>query len=215
MDRRERWEDLNQALIVAMQGWQSGLWTALPGIVQSFDSVAMTVTVKAAIQIRIRDTEGTYSWETIKPIQDVPVCFPNGGGYTLTFPVKNGDEALLVFASRCIDNWWQTGAVGPQGELRMHDLSDGFAIIGPRSQARLVPNISTTGVRLQKDDGTLYIDMTLDSIILHAPTKVTISSPTVEFTGNVTVDGTLTGQGTNVHTHIHPDPQGGNTGAPN
>ena len=64
----------------------------------------------------------------------MPVVFPGGGGFALTFPVAAGDECLVVFASRCIDAWWQSGGVGEPMEPRMHDLSDGFALIGVRSQ---------------------------------------------------------------------------------
>ena len=82
------------------------------------------------------------------------MVFPGGGGWSITFPVSKGDEALVVFASRCIDDWWQSGGVGIQPDLRMHDLSDGFAIIGPRSQPRkLNPAISTIAVDSRKHFG--------------------------------------------------------------
>jgi hypothetical protein len=84
---------------------------------------------------------------------DVPVIFPRGGGCTLTFPVKAGDECLLIFADRCIDFWWQNGGVQKPVDLRMHDLSDAFAIVGPQSQAHKISGISTSAAQLRTDDG--------------------------------------------------------------
>ncbi|WP_457849452.1 hypothetical protein, partial [Staphylococcus aureus] len=43
--------------------------------------------------------------------------------------------------------------------MRMHDLSDGFAILGFRSQPRALSNISTTSAQLRSDDGATFIDL--------------------------------------------------------
>ncbi len=43
MDFRERFEDAQEAVRTAIHGVLSGLWTALPGIVQSFNVEAVTV----------------------------------------------------------------------------------------------------------------------------------------------------------------------------
>ena len=135
MDRRERLEGygLSEAVLAAMSSHQAGMWTALPGIVQSVNLTAMTVEVEPTVQALLTAADGTETWTNIPVLPDVPICFPGGGGFTLTFPVAVGDECLVVFSSRCIDAWWQSGGVQPQAELRMHDLSDAFAIIGPRS----------------------------------------------------------------------------------
>ena len=47
------------------------------------------------------------------------MVFPGGGGFALTFPVAAGDECLVVFASRCIDDY-ETGvrlAQEKQGQI--------------------------------------------------------------------------------------------------
>ncbi|WP_302441547.1 Gp138 family membrane-puncturing spike protein, partial [Bilophila wadsworthia] len=130
MDRRERWAEPVEALRAALDGRQAEMWTALPGIVQSFDPAAMTVSVQPAVAGRISDEAGKAASVDLPILPDVPVVFPGGGGFALTFPVAAGDECLVVFASRCIDAWWQSGGVGEPMEPRMHDLSDGFALVG-------------------------------------------------------------------------------------
>ncbi|MCL9653139.1 hypothetical protein L2088_00345 [Pseudomonas protegens] len=90
---------------------------------------------------------------------DCPVQFPAGGGCTLTFPVAKGDECLVVFSSRCIDAWWQSGGIQVQAELRMHDMSDGFALLGFRSLPRMIPGISTSAVQLRSDHSSAFIEV--------------------------------------------------------
>ncbi|MDI3653270.1 Gp138 family membrane-puncturing spike protein, partial [Pseudomonas aeruginosa] len=153
MNPLERMDDPIRWLAVAFNGLQSKLWTALPGIIQSFDAVAMTCTVQPAVQGLVRDEAGNQSPADLPLLLDCPVQFPAGGGCTLTFPVKPGDECLVVFASRCIDSWWQSGGIQAQAELRMHDLSDGFALLGFRSQPRVIGAVSTNSAQLRSDDG--------------------------------------------------------------
>jgi hypothetical protein len=124
----------------------------------------------------------------------------------MTFPVKDGDEGLVVFASRCIDKWWRDGGVQEQTEYRMHDLSDGFAIPGFRSQKRTLDNVSTTAVQLRSDDGKKYVELddkgkitlksedgqvvvTKDSVAISALSSVLLSGggPAVARVGDATI----------------------------
>lgn len=181
------------ALLAALRGWQSGMWTALPAIVQSFDATKKTCVVQIAVQMlqTLQTTSGTNAgidvskkWINVAPIHDVPVHFPSGGGYTLTFPVAAGDECLVVFSSRCIDSWWQNGGFSnPQSILRMHDLSDGFAFVGISSVPNVQSNISTASVQLRSNDGTTYVDLHNNNISLNATNA----------NSNVTVNATNTG----------------------
>lgn len=159
MDRRERFDDPVEAMRAAMDGRLSELWTAMPCIVESFDPSAETVSAQPAIRGRILQPDGSERPVTLPLLVDVPVIFPGAGGFTLTFPLHPGDECLVVFASRCIDSWWQSGGVGDPLETRQHDLSDGFALPGPRSKARALPGVSTEHVQLRSDDGATYIEI--------------------------------------------------------
>jgi hypothetical protein len=47
----------------------------------------------------------------------------------------------------------------------MHDLSDGMAIVGPRSQARVLPAVNTENVELRADSGQAYISIAPDNAI--------------------------------------------------
>lgn len=185
-------------MIAVLSGHQSGMWTALPAIVQSFDAAVGTITAQPAIQAKVTDRTGAAKWVNLPLLVDVPVCWQGGGGFTLTFPIAAGDECLIVFASRCIDAWWQSGGVQPQAELRMHDLSDGFAFVGTRSRARKLATIASAGVALRSDDNSAYIQLAAGRVDILAPGGVWMNGKRVD----------------NTHTHTGVTPGGGTTGAP-
>lgn len=179
MDRRERQNNPEEALRIALEGARAGIWTALPGIVQSFDPGAMTCSVQPAVSGQARSQNGDLSSVNLPVLLDCPVVFPTGGGCTLTFPIKQGDECLVVFASRCIDSWWQQGGVQGQAEVRMHDLSDGFVLAGPRSQPRVLsPSVNTSTAQMRSDDGQAFVEIDPASHLVRVRTtgKVTIDA---------------------------------------
>lgn len=159
MDRRERFDDPVESVRAAIEGALSETWSSMPGIVQSFDPKAMTVTVQPSIRGRIERPDGSIASVNLPLLVDVPVVYPGGGGFTLTFPIRLGDECLVLFADRCIDSWWQSGGIGEPLEARMHNLSDGFALVGPRSLARSLPSVSTQNTQLRTDDGATYLEI--------------------------------------------------------
>jgi len=124
--------------------------TCLPGIIKKFYPETQTATVQPAIQ-QIFVEQGAVS---LPLCVDVPVQFPSGGNFVLTFPVEPEDECLLVFSERAIDFWWDRGRVQLPSEYRLHDLSDAFAIVGVSSKPRKLPAFSTTGVELRTRDGS-------------------------------------------------------------
>ena len=157
---------------------QTMIWTALPAIVRSFNPKEMTCELEPAIQGKVRKEDGSVELVNLPILLDCPVVFPRGGSCSLTFPVKEGDECLAIFASRGIDLWWQSGGVQPPYELRMHDLSDGFALMGPYSQVQVIPNVSTNAVQLRSDDGQAFFELNPNT---H---NFTLTTP-ANFTANV------------------------------
>lgn len=197
MDRRERVDDPEVALREAFDGLRAGVWTALPGIIESFSSSASappTCSVQPAIKANVRNVDGSIASVALPLLVDCPVQFPSGGNCTLTFPVKQGDECLVVFASRCIDGWWQAGGVQEQAELRMHDLSDGFVLLGFRSTPRALAGVSTVATQLRADDGATFIEMNpaLQKVRIVAPGGFDVVAPLSTFSASVTITGLLT-----------------------
>lgn len=231
MDRRTRFYDPEETLRIALDNKQAQIWTAMPGIIQSFDPVAMTCVIQPAISGLLLQIDGTYKTVQMPLLLDCPVMFPSGGGATLTFPIKQNDECLIIFASRCIDAWWQLGGIQGQAEYRMHDISDGFAFVGVRSQPRAF-GVDTANAQLRSDDGQAVIELnpithainaeTTSTITATAGSSATITAPSIVMNGNVQINGNLNitgttiGDGINLNTHVHTGVQAGgaNTGTP-
>jgi hypothetical protein len=165
MDRNQVLNDPETAQRYALQGLQAQMWTAMPAIVSSVNLEAMTCEVQPAIKGVATDENGVQSFVNMPPLLDCPIVFPSAGGFTITFPIAVDDEVLVVISSRCIDSWWQSGGVQIPMELRMHDLSDGFVIPGPKSQPNVISNVSATDVQIRNDDGDTYVSITGDGKI--------------------------------------------------
>ena len=207
--------DTSELSETLLKSHSAGLRVCMPGIIQSFDPDTVTCVVQPALKGAITDASGNVVSADYPLLTDVPVVFPRGGGVSLTFPVKAGDECLVIFADRCIDFWWQSGGIQEPVDLRQHDLSDAFAIVGPQSQANKISGISTNSVQIRTDDGGSFIELTQGGAI-------NINSSLVTINGNVQVNGEITSSGDQVaagisqtgHKHGGVQSGGSTTGVP-
>ena len=194
------------------------LHTSMPGIIQSFDPATQTASIQPTIKRVFITREGIT--EKLTPsnlplLINVPVQFPRGGGFSLTFPVKKGDECLIMFAERAIDTWHKFGGIREPNAKRFHSLSDATAIVGLSSLPNKIPSYSGTATQVKKDDGSAVISLNNDSSIditsdsdvtvdcvnlvatasgtaeITATSSCTITAPTITLAGNVIIGGTL------------------------
>jgi len=203
MDRRERFTDqlsyikalINQALI--------NTWVALPGILQSFNHSDGSAAVQIAIMSQYRDKNN--NWQNASPAPIIPkalVLFPGNNAFSFTFPLKSGDEGLLVFCDRCIDSWWQSSGVQAQLDIRNHDLTDGIFIPGLKSVPNVPTNINTTSAELRSNTGNTKITFDdTNGVVITTANQVKIN-------GNLQVTGSIiSGYGgtdqVGVQTHTH------------
>jgi hypothetical protein len=243
MDFRERVFDPEETLRMALEGMAGRMWGALPCQVVSFNSAKQTIEAQPAVNGRQRLINGNWVYIAMPKLVDVPVCWMGGGGATWTFPIQPGDECLVVFSSRCIDAWYAQGFLAPNTQdnngnpvnfgnnptdFRMHDLSDGFALVGVRSQPRKFSTFDNSTARLRTDDDSCYVefDPTNKKVNILANGGINMNGVTIDASGNLTSPATVTGQtqvvaktgGSAVHlsTHIHGGVQtgGSNTAAP-
>lgn len=191
--------------------------TSMPGIIETFNAATQIASVQPAIKriFKLNDGEQEILTPTALPILiNVPVQFPRGGGFSLTFPVKKGDECLLVFCERSIDNWHKFGGIKKPGAKRFHSLSDATAFVGLSSLVNKVPNYDPINTELKKDDGTVSISLNNNNsmsiyadsdVIITSGTTVDITAPLITITGNLEITGThVKHNGTRIddqHTH--------------
>ncbi len=103
----------------------ASLHVAMPGRVVAFDAESGTATIQPAV--RRRDLDGNVV--TAPVLKGVPVFLP-----AADFAPQAGDQCMVIFADCCIDGWLDTGQAVVPPAKRMHDLADGFAIVGFRTR---------------------------------------------------------------------------------
>ena len=215
-----------------------GLRVALPAVVKAFRTgppavVDVVVATKELFQLN-SGADSAVTLQTVSVnlplIQDVPVLVPSAGGWSLTFPIKAGDECLLVFSDTALDAWLQNGDIANEPiSCRRHDLSDAVAIFGLRSTPRGLGGYSMTSAQLRSDDASVVIDLAAAGITITAPAvtvncsgaanvnaasstvtttgKTTVSADEVDITGSsiikIAADGNTQIEGVNFLTHTH------------
>jgi len=151
----ERLNDGEEAIRRAIENKTDNLRVAMPGTIVDFDADVQTATVQPLLKERVGG-----QWLTLPLLLDVPCFFPRAGGYCLTFPVKAGDECIVLFNDMCIDSWWQSGGIQAQAEIRRHDLSDAMCLLGITSVPQAVTDYSTDSMMLRNEAKSAYVEIT-------------------------------------------------------
>jgi len=227
MDARERIADPEELIRSAVEEKLAGVWTSAPGRVVSYDAAKQRVSVQLTVKGFVKQEDGTQKAVDIPVLQDVPVQFPSGGGQTMTFPVKPGDEVLMHFTSRSPASWQQSGGDQVPTDSRMNNLSNGFAVLGFKSDPKALANVSTSATEVRSDDGNTKISLsgaggvgiTTDKTVgISAANGVTMTGGAgdITFTGTLKVIGEIDLNGIHLSSHKHTgvQPGGGTSTGP-
>lgn len=185
----------------------------LPATVIAYDRPSNRATVRPQIMLGTTDGE-----KVSRPqIASVPVLNIGAGGLVLSFPVKPGDLGWIKASDRDISLYLQGG---PEKEewpntKRMHNFSDGLFIPGGLATVTITGE-DADRVVLQTLDGTTRIALGDGIVKVTTAGTVEVDAPTVHMTGDLNVDGEVTGNGIPLSTHKHTGVQAGgaNTGGP-
>ena len=238
-DPRERFHNELETHYMAMDGVHSRIWTMLPGIIQAvtWNNGAPYAKVKLAVMGRTIDSGQKITFCNLPELPECPLWFPRGGGYSLTFPVSKGDECMVIFSARSIDEWFTQGKAAPAYDLRMTDLSDGIAVVGLMSQKRPLKNISTNSCQLRSDDGKNFVNLSDGNITIQAQNGITLQVGQAELqitskgininkqttiqanlnvSGGIVATDDVQGSGISLNSHVHGGVKSGgdSTGAP-
>ena len=183
-------KQLIDTIDIALKAFQANLHTATVARVERVRET--TIDVQPVIN---REVDG----KSIKlPLfVKVPPVFLQGGGSYTAHPIATGDYCLLIFTERCFDRWYSGQDERRPAEFRMHDYSDGFAIVGinPLASAITIPGVIT-------HIGNTYAEGDYEQIgdYTHQGNRTQTGNHTqtgdFHLTGNMTVDGNITCTGT-------------------
>jgi len=151
------------------------------GKIESYDIATQTVTVKFINKVLVETQSGKNVYRERPVLLEVPIIILSGGDSYLSFPISSGDDCLLFFNDRDVDNWYLEGNVTTPNTNRTHDLSDAFAIVGIRNSQNLFSDIESDKVKLQFNS-TNKIEIEDGEINITSPN--TIANGDFETTGN-------------------------------
>lgn len=137
------------------------------GTVQSFNALTQTATATLNYKktfFKADALTGQYSPHSLDyPILlDCPVIVLGGAAGALTFPITTGDECLVLFNDRDLDNWFAGSPGGPVATPRLHSFSDGIILVGLRSSPHVLLNYDA--VRTVLRNGTAQVGVGLDTV---------------------------------------------------
>lgn len=151
------------------------------GVIQSFNPTKQTVSVSIAYKktfFQLNAVTGAYDavLRDYPLLIDCPAIVLGGGNANLTFPINKGDECLILFNDRDIDNWFQSGQLGPVSTPRLHSLSDGFALVGINSLANSISGYDTTRAVLRNGNTGTTIVGVGESLVKIANATTTLNT---------------------------------------
>jgi hypothetical protein len=153
--------DTLEALRAIVHGELADMHTMMPGKIVSYNHDKQLADVKP-VHLRTYLNESDEEEQHELPvIPDVPVRFPRGGGFTITWPLKAGDPVWLEFAERSIDDYLETDGTQIHDDLdgRRHHLDDAVCYPGGGTAKNASPIASATDLVIGLEDGSgaLYV----------------------------------------------------------
>lgn len=166
------------------------------GRIESFDGAKKTAQIQLLFKRILPGRVVSYPL-----LVDCPVFTLQGGGGAIQLPIQKGDTALVLFADRDIDAWFQNGAEAAPATARVHDLSDGIALVGlnaensdlsayPANEARMSlagARFALKGGKANVQNATSSLYQVLNDLILGLQGALCASpgSPLVDTTGKI------------------------------
>ena len=99
--------------------------TACPAIVEKYDHNKQRLRVRLSINRGYQQ----YKFDDII-LEDVPAVFSRHGNAGLSYPIKKGDQVLLLFNDRDLAQWKKSGSGFCPTSNELHPLSGAVAIAG-------------------------------------------------------------------------------------
>ena len=99
------------------------------GTIESYN----TATNMAAISINFKRNMANGDVLDYPKLEDCPVFILSGGTSQISMPIGTGDQCLVLFNDRNIDDWYLSGEVKVPHDTRCHNIADGIALVGIRN----------------------------------------------------------------------------------
>lgn len=212
----------------------------LPGRIVTYYPNTQTADIQISAERVFSNIDGKEQVGIRQELKGVMVQTPYGGGWSITFPIGEGDSCIVMFSQIGFDHWMyedkDTGgsiANQPVPHLkRQFSEDDGVAMVGFNTLPRAIQgyhplhsqwrNEDVTQLISLNQDGSItvssQVDVTINApeITLNGGSVVNINTPTTNISGDLNVGGSLvtTNTGVTMNGHVHDGDSGGTTGVP-
>lgn len=141
----------------------------LPAKIKTYDKDTQYADVE--IQLFTAYIDGTLV--PLPVIPNVPVKWPraNGGAAFIHMPLVPGDDVILVFSQRSLDNWKTTGGMSDPNDPRKHHITDAYALVGGSALPDAFTPSTTDSIEIVNGD---------TQVIVHPGGKFQAINPTGE-----------------------------------
>lgn len=137
---------------------EKNIQTTLIGKIVSYDHSTQTAVVKPEQAEVWRDGKGERLVQDFPKLYEVPVAFPRGGGFSITWPLDDGDPVHIICTKYAFDRWQSEGKSGDQGDLRRFGLSGAIAYpINLYKGSDAIPNTETNAIVLSAGGTTDWV----------------------------------------------------------
>lgn len=133
----------------AVESYARDEYHAGPAMVTAVNG--QTVTVQPQIKKPAINPNGSQVTEARPYIYNVPVVWPSGGRFRISFPVAVGDTGLLVYCDQSLDIWKSGGGIVDPADFRLNDINDAVFIPGLNPSNASWTNPSATTIQIGKD----------------------------------------------------------------
>lgn len=149
------------------------------GQITAFDGETKTATIQILFKRQLPDGKAV----SYPVLLDCPVFTLQGGGGLLQMPIAAGDQCIVLFSDRCIDNWYQNGSQAVPSSTRMHDMSDGIALVGINALNSDLPTYPTDRVTLSYQGTSFEVTSTGWNFVGVGGAEITIDDD-IDLTAN-------------------------------
>ena len=105
---------------------EQAIQTAFVAKIVEYDHGLQTATIQPEQSEVWRDAKNVRTVSGPFRIYDVPVLFPAGGGFSITFPINVGDFVLVTCTKYSLSRW-REGIAGDPGDMRRFSLDGAVA----------------------------------------------------------------------------------------
>ena len=143
------------------------LHTCVPAKVVSYDHAKQEATVQPAFKRVYLDDDDAEQEVDYPAISGVPVAFPRGKGWSVTWPLEKDDPVWLVVSQRSLDAYLETDGkqVIDPADGRKHDLSDSWCYPGGGTPKNASAIASATDLVIGLEDASCEVHVKPDGEI--------------------------------------------------